>query len=128
VQEIAARQHRFAADEPVTVAGGTDSGPNPYELLLGALGACTAITVRLYAARKGWALEDVVVALAHDHVHAEDCADCETKTGMVDTIEVELTLRGALDVEQRARLLEIAGRCPVNRTLQSEIRIREKLR
>ena len=107
--------------------GGRDLGPTPYELLLGALGACTAITVRLYAARKGWPLDDVVVTLAHDRVHAQDCADCETKTGLVDTIELDLVLVGALDTEQRARLLEIAGRCPVNRTLQSEIRIREKL-
>ena len=127
-QEIIARGHRWIADENASVAGGGDRGPDPYELLLAALGACTAITLRLYAGRKGWPLEDVEVSLRHDRVHAEDCADCETKVGLVDTIELELALHGPLDAEQRARLLEIAGRCPVHRTLEREVVIRESLR
>ena len=126
-QEIVARGHRLVADEPVTVAGGADLGPDPYELLLASLGACTAITLRLYARRKGWPLDDAEITLGYRRVHAKDCADCETRTGLVDTIEVAVALRGDLDVSQRARLLEIAGRCPVSRTLQSEIRIREQL-
>jgi putative redox protein len=126
-QEIAVRGHRLVADETPAVAGGEDRGPDPYDLLLASLGACTAITLRLYAGRKGWPLEDVEVTLGHRRVHAEDCADCETKTGLVDTIDVAVVLHGPLDDEQRARLLEIAGRCPVNRTLHSEIKIRERL-
>jgi putative redox protein len=127
-QEIVARGHRWMADEPATVAGGSDRGPNPYELLLAALGACTAITLRLYAGRKGWPLENVEVTLRHHRDHAEDCSDCVTKVGLVDAIELEVALHGPLDDEQRARLLEIAGRCPVHRTLENEIVIRERLR
>jgi putative redox protein len=126
-QDISVRDHRLVADEPPGVSGGADRGPDPYELLLASLGACTAITLRLYAERKGWGLEDAEVRLRHRRVHADDCADCETKTGFVDSIEVEVTLHGALDAAQRERLLQIAGRCPVNRTLQSEIKIRERL-
>jgi putative redox protein len=118
--EIETASHRLAADEPIDV-GGTDSGPNPYELLLGALGACIAITARLYADRKGWPLTQTIVRLAHDKIHAEDCAECETVEGLVDRIEVDIEFQGSLSDGQRARLREIADRCPVHRTLTSEI-------
>ncbi len=115
-------RHRLLADEPVA-AGGNDRGPGPYELLLMALGACTAMTLRLYADRKRWPLGRVSVQLRHDKIHAEDCADCETKQGMLDRIERVISLEGALDAAQRRRLMEIADMCPVYRTLTSEIRI-----
>jgi uncharacterized OsmC-like protein/alpha-beta hydrolase superfamily lysophospholipase len=122
-QEITVGAHRFLADEPVEV-GGLDSGPGPYDLLLAGLGACTAMTLRLYAERKTLPLERVTVELNHSRIHATDCEDCETKEGMLDRIERAITLRGALDAEQRRRLLEIADKCPVHRTLTSEIDIR----
>jgi uncharacterized OsmC-like protein len=126
VQEIVAGGHRLASDEPVSV-GGADTGPTPYDLLLAALGSCTSMTVAVYARRKVWPLESVTVGLAHTRIHAEDCANCETKEGMLDRIDVVIQLEGALTDEQRQRLLEIAGRCPVHRTLQSEIEIRSRL-
>jgi uncharacterized OsmC-like protein/alpha-beta hydrolase superfamily lysophospholipase len=122
-QEITVGAHRFLADEPVEV-GGLDSGPGPYDLLLAGLGACTAMTLRLYAERKTLPLERVTVELNHSRIHATDCENCETKEGMLDRIERAITLRGALDAEQRRRLLEIADKCPVHRTLTSEIDIR----
>src|SRR5881397_1544187 len=125
-QEIAAGPHRLAADEP-TAVGGTDTGLNPYDLLLASLGSCTSMTVALYARRKGWPLEAVAVRLRHSRIHAADCADCETREGMIDRIERDIELAGALTDEQRARLLEIADRCPVHRTLVSEIDIRTRL-
>ena len=125
-QEIVVGPHRLAADEP-TAAGGADTGPNPYDLLLASLGACTSMTVALYARRKGWPLEHVTVRLRHSKIHAADCADCETREGMIDRIERDIELAGPLTDEQRARLLEIAGRCPVHRTLVSEIDIRTRL-
>jgi putative redox protein len=125
-QEIEAGRHRLVADEPVA-ADGTDTGPTPYDLLLAALGACTSMTVSMYARRKQWPLETVTVRLRHARIHAEDCAECETKEGMLDRIEREITLIGPLDAEQRGRLLEIANRCPVHRTLVSEIDIRSRL-
>jgi putative redox protein len=126
-QEIEAGRHRLVADEPVEAGGGTDAGPSPYDLLLAALGACTSMTVSMYARRKRWPLEGVTVRLRHARIHAEDCAECETKEGMLDRIEREITLTGPLDAEQRGRLLEIANRCPVHRTLVSEIDIRTRL-
>jgi uncharacterized OsmC-like protein/alpha-beta hydrolase superfamily lysophospholipase len=126
-QLVTAGQHRFPADEPVD-AGGLDSGPGPYDLLLAALGACTAMTLRLYADRKGLPLERVVVRLTHAKIHAADCETCETKEGMLDRIDKEIVVAGALDEEARARLLEIAEKCPVNRTLKSEIEIRGSIR
>ncbi len=121
-QEIAAGPHALRADEPVEY-GGDDSGPGPYDLLLAALGACTSMTVRMYAERKGWPLERVSVTLSHDKIHAEDCADCETREGRVDRIVRRLALAGDLDGAQRARLFEIADKCPVHRTLASEVSI-----
>jgi putative redox protein len=122
-QEILSGPHRFLADEPVKV-GGLDSGPGPYDLLLAALGACTSMTLRLYADHKKLSLERVSVRLTHNKIHAEDCLNCETKEGMVDRIDRSITMEGPLDAEQRKRLLEIADKCPVHRTLESEIEIR----
>ncbi len=119
-QEVRAGRHRFLADEPESF-GGLDSGPSPYDLLLASLGACTAMTVRLYADRKRWPLEGVRVDLDHAKVHAEDCESCETKEGRIDRIERRIALEGPLDAAQRARLLEIADMCPVHRTLESEV-------
>jgi putative redox protein len=126
-QLVTVGQHRFLADEPVA-AGGLDTGPGPYDLLLAALGACTAMTLRLYADRKGLPLERVAVRLTHAKIHAADCETCETKEGMLDRIDKEIAVAGALDAEARARLLEIAEKCPVNRTLKSEIEIRGSIR
>jgi putative redox protein len=125
-QKIDAGGHLLVADEPVE-AGGQDKGPNPYELLLSALGACTSMTLRMYADRKGWPLKKIIVKLRHEKIHAEDCKDCETKSGMIDRIEREIHLEGNLDEEQLNRLLEISERCPVARTLKSEININSRL-
>ncbi|HCU24133.1 MAG TPA: osmotically inducible protein C [Deltaproteobacteria bacterium] len=125
-QSIQANGHSLISDEPVAV-GGTGQGPGPYELLLASLGACTAMTLRLYADRKGWKLSGITVRLAHDKIHAEDCRDCETKEGKLDRIRRELRLEGELDESQRQRLLEISERCPVARTLRSEIHIETRL-
>ena len=119
-QTIYAGQHRLRADEPVEL-GGADSGPSPYDLLVAALGACTAMTVRLYADRKQIPLERVIVDLKHGKVHAADCAECETREGTIDRIDRVVTIEGPLDDAQRAKLLEIADKCPVHRTLKSEI-------
>ncbi len=125
-QEVIAGSHRIASDEPVA-AGGTDLGPSPYDLLLAALGSCTSMTVAMYARRKGWALHEVTVRLRHSRIHAEDCADCETKEGMLDRIERDIELSGTLTEDQRGKLLEISNRCPVHRTLISEIDIKTRL-
>jgi uncharacterized OsmC-like protein/alpha-beta hydrolase superfamily lysophospholipase len=122
-QEIRVGRQRLLADEPVT-AGGLDSGPGPYDLVLAGLGACTSMTVRLYAERKALPLDRVTVRLAHSRIHAADCENCETKEGMLDRIDRVITLSGNLDEDQRKRLLEIADKCPVHRTLTSEIDIR----
>ncbi len=124
-QEIRTGRHLLVADEPVALGGG-GSGPGPYEYLLAALGACTSMTIRMYAARKSWPLQRVAVLLRHARIHAEDCAECETKTGMVDRIERDITLEGELSAEQRARLMEIADKCPVHRTLTAEISIKTR--
>src|ERR1700722_17728053 len=124
-QEIVAGPHRFAGDEPLS-AGGTDAGPSPYELLLAALGSCTSMTVAMYARRKGWPLEGVTVWLRHSRIHASDCANCETTVGMLDRIERDIRFAGPLGTHQRSRLREIADKCPVHRTLTSEIDIRTR--
>lgn len=119
-QRIQAGRHIMVADEP-TSAGGEDTGPTPYGLLLAALGACTSMTVRMYANRKEWPLESTTVTLKHSRIHAADCADCETREGRLDHVERVIQLDGDLDDEQRARLIEIANKCPVHRTLRSEV-------
>ena len=114
-QEITVGSHRLSSDEPVQ-AGGTDSGPSPYDLILSALGSCTSMTLGMYARRKAWPLESVTVRLRNSRIHAVDCAECETKEGMLDRIELDIELRGTLSAEQRSKLLEIANKCPVHRT------------
>jgi uncharacterized OsmC-like protein len=121
-QTISTGPHRLLADEPVA-AGGEDTGPGPYDFLLASLGACTSMTMRLYADRKSLPLERVTVTLKHQKIHAQDCAECETKVGMLDQIDRVIAMEGALDAEQRNKLMEIADKCPVHRTLTSEIRI-----
>jgi len=124
-QSVVVGKHRYLADEPVSV-GGNGSGPSPYEYLLAGLGACTSMTIRLYADLKKIPLERVSVLLKHDKIHAVDCEECETKEGKIDRIDREIRLEGELSAEQRARLFEIADKCPVHRTLHSEISIKTR--
>jgi uncharacterized OsmC-like protein/pimeloyl-ACP methyl ester carboxylesterase len=121
-QSISIGPHRLVADEPVA-AGGEDTGPGPYDFVLAGLGACTSMTMRLFADRKSLPLQRTTVTLTHSKIHAEDCAECETKVGTLDQIERVIAMDGTLDAEQRNRLMEIADKCPVHRTLTSEIRI-----
>jgi len=121
-QTVAIGPHHLIADEPLA-AGGDDTGPGPYDFLLAGLGACTSMTMRLYADRKALPLDRVTVTLRHSKIHAEDCAECETKAGQIDQMERVIAMDGGLDSEQRAKLMEIADKCPVHRTLTSEIRI-----
>ena len=121
-QQVTIGQHRLLADEPIS-AGGQDSGPNPYDFLLTGLGACTSMTMRMYAERKALPLDRITVTLQRRKIHAEDCESCETKVGMLDRIERVIAIEGDLDVEQRAKLMEIADKCPVHRTLTSEVHI-----
>ena len=124
--EIHIGSHRLLADEPVP-AGGEDKGPDPYGLLLAALGACTSMTLRMYADRKQLPLNGVTVTLRHHKIHAGDCGDCETREGKLDRIERDIELHGPLDEAARTRLLEIADKCPVHRTLHSEIDVVTRL-
>ena len=126
-QTVSIGPHRMLADEPVA-AGGEDTGPGPYDFVLAGLGACTSMTMRLYADRKSLPLERTTVTLNHRKIHAQDCAECETRDGKVDRIEREIELAGALDEAQRARLLEISNMCPVHRTLHSEVYIPTSLK
>ncbi|WP_313673195.1 bifunctional alpha/beta hydrolase/OsmC family protein [Mycolicibacterium sp.] len=125
-QEVTVGPHRLIADEPVSV-GGRDTGPSPYDLLLASLGACTAMTLRMYAERKKLPLDRISVRLQHSKIHATDCASCETAEGKIDRIDRIITIDGDLDDAQRNRLHEIADRCPVHRTLHSEVEIRTEL-
>ena len=122
-QEIVVGKHSLVADEPAS-AGGGDTGPDPYDYLLTALGACTSMTIGLYARRKQIPLENITVSLRHSRIYAKDCEECETRDGLLDRIDVEIDLTGPLSIEQHAKLMEIAGKCPVHRTLTSEINIR----
>jgi putative redox protein len=124
--QIEVGAHRLKGDEPADV-GGTDTGPSPYDFLLAALGSCTSMTLRMYADRKGWPLSGVTVRLRHEKIHVRDCEECETTVGKIDRIDREIELVGDLDGEQRQRLLEIANKCPVHRTLNAEVHISSKL-
>ena len=123
---IRSRGFDLLADEPAS-AGGTEAGPTPYDFLSMALGTCTGMTLRMYADRKKWPLEGVTVDVSHDRIHASDCEDCEGTEGRLDRLSRSITLEGTLDDEQKARLLEIADRCPVHRTLHSEIVVETRL-
>lgn len=123
LQEIVTGKHHLQADEPVSY-GGKDAAPGPYDYLLTALGVCTSMTVGLYARRKEIPLENITVSLRHSRIHAKDCEDCETKAGMLDRIDAQIELSGPLSPEQHSRLMEVAHKCPVHRTLKSEIEIR----
>ena len=125
-QAIEVRGHCVGADEPREVGGG-DTGPSPYELLLAALGACTSMTISLYAQRKGWHLDGIQVRLRHDRIHADDCVDCETKDGYLDRVHKEVLVQGQLSEEQLQRLAEIARKCPVQRTLSRDIVVEDSL-
>ena len=125
-QQIAAGRHRLKSDEPES-GGGTDTGPSPYDFLLAALGSCTSMTVGMYARKKNWPLERVTVWLRHSKIYAADCSECETREGRLDRIELDVRFEGPLSAEQHLRLLEIANKCPVHRTLTSEINIRTRL-
>ena len=124
-QDIVVGPHQLTADEPKDM-GGDDEGPTPYDLLLAALGSCTSITVAMYAQHKSWPLQDVTVRLQHSRIHATDCAECETKEGKIDRIELDIEFAGPLSGEQQSKLLEIAKKCPVHRTLTSETNIRTR--
>lgn len=118
-QEVFVNSHRLAADEPPE-SGGSNRGPDPYDLLLASLGACTSITLTMYAQREGWPLQGVTTRLQHSGIHADDCAECDTKEGKIDRIELSIELDGPLSDEQRSQLLEIAEKCPIHRSLTSE--------
>ncbi len=123
LQEVTVGKYTFQVDEPPD-AGGTGSAPDPYDYLLAALGACTSMTVGWAARRQKIPLEEVSVSLRHSRIHAEDCAECETKAGMLDRIDLDIRLTGPITPEQHAKLMAVAAKCPVHRTLKSEIDIR----
>jgi uncharacterized OsmC-like protein len=123
LQEIVTGKHHLRSDEPVSY-GGKDAAPGPYDYLLTALGVCTSMTIGLYARRKEMPLENITVSLRHARIHAKDCEECETKQGMLDRIDLEIELTGSLTPDQHATLMAIAAKCPVHRTLKSEIDIR----
>ena len=125
-RRIYTEKHQLIADEPLS-SGGSDLGPNPYEYLLGGLGACTSMTVRMYANRKKLKLDNIEVTLSHSRIHAQDCEECESQDGYVDRIDKIIKLEGDLSEDERQRLLEIANRCPVHLTLHNEIRIESQL-
>src|SRR5262245_6563738 len=122
-QEVIAGKHHLIADEPMS-AGGSDTGPDPYDYLLASLGVCTSMTVGFYARRNRLPLENITVSLWHSRIHASDCQECETKEGMLDRIDLQVELTGPITAEQHAKLMQVAAKCPVHRTLTSEINIR----
>ena len=124
-QKVQVGSYNLATDEPVSY-GGTDSGPSPYDLILAALGSCTSMTIGLYARKRSWPVEKISVSLWHSKIHAQDCDDCETKEGRIDRIEMEIHLDGSLTDEQRATLMEVAGKCPIHQTLTHEINIKTR--
>jgi uncharacterized OsmC-like protein len=124
--EVEVGGHHLVVDEP-TAVGGADEGPTPYEMLLAGLGACTAMTLRIYADRRKWPLERALISLRHRKEHAKDCIDCETKPARMDVVDRVITLEGSLTEEQRAKLLEIAERCPVQQTLGSKIQVNTRI-
>jgi putative redox protein len=124
---LTAGNHEFIADEPEDVEGGHDEGPDPYDYLLMALGSCTVMTVKMYARRKDWPLDDTYLELKHYKNHKEDCKNCEKKQSKIDVIEKELILEGDLNDEQIDRLLDISKKCPVHRTLMSDIKIKSSV-
>lgn len=124
---LTAGRHELIADEPEEVDGGTDQGPDPYDYLLMALGSCTVMTVKMYARRKEWPVEDIFLELKHNKRHDEDCKNCEEKESKIDVIEKELIVKGDLTGEQIDKLLEISQKCPVHRTLLSDIKIESKI-
>jgi len=123
---VKAGRHVLSVDEPFS-AEGTDTGPGPYEYLVAALAACTTMTLRMYVKRKGWAVGRISCVVTHDHVHAEDCADCESKDVKLDRITRTIRVEADLDDERRQRLLDIANKCPVHRTLTSKITVETRL-
>ena len=120
--EVDVGGHQLVVDEPIPV-GGSDQGPSPYEMLLAGLGACTAMTLRIYADRRKWPLERARVTLQHHKVHVQDCIDCDRKAAKMDVVDRIIILEGDLNEEQRAKLMEIAERCPVHQTLQNKIQV-----
>lgn len=124
---LTAGEHELIGDEPDHVEGGSDAGPDPYDYLLMSLGSCTVMTVKLYAQRKEWPLEDMFLELRHYKSHKEDCENCDKPESRIDHIEKELILKGDLDDDQKKRLLEISQRCPVHRTLSGDIEIESSL-
>ncbi|MFD2531701.1 OsmC family protein [Gracilimonas halophila] len=124
---LTAGRHELISDEPESVKGGQDTGPDPYDYLLMGLGSCTLMTVKMYAERKGWELEDIYLELRHNKRHADDCAECEDPKSKIDHIDKELIIKGDLDQEQLDKLLEISKKCPVHKTLESDITILSSL-
>jgi len=124
---LTAGKHELIADEPTSVEGGKDQGPDPYDLLLMSLGTCTAMTMKMYARKKKWPIEDIYIEMRHNKRHADDCADCEDPSSKIDTIEKELIIKGDLDQEQLDKLMDISKKCPVHRTLLGDMSINTSL-